>query len=181
MQLITTLHMYYNPITTIEDYSFDWLPQGGMVFMSTEHLYQLPKFLADISLFSIGTDVKDVKWTVRNDEVAGCFLESGFDCYKNKTGSGYVYECVPCSVGYYAKLFKYEMYHAPCTACPAGGFYQDKIGRDTERLDEIGCEKCNPGTFVPLKLSPGKKLKIAKYVLQELIKQNSLVFAHAVV
>ncbi|XP_072036411.1 uncharacterized protein [Amphiura filiformis] len=157
MQLITTLHMYYNPITTIEDYSFDLLARGGKVFMSTGHLYQLPKYLSDITLFSIGTDVEDVKWTVRNQQVADCFGESGFNCYENKTGHGYVYECVPCRVGYYAKHFKYEFYNAPCTACPSGGFYQDKIGQDTRMLDEIGCEKCNPGTFVPLKQSPGTK------------------------
>ncbi|XP_072037222.1 uncharacterized protein [Amphiura filiformis] len=157
MRSVTTLHMYYNPISTIDDNSFDWLAYGGKVYISSEHLYQWPICSPDIAIFFISTDAEDAKLTIENIEVFEAFEESGFDCYQTKTRSGNVWECVPCRVGYYAKHYKYAHFYAPCTSCPTGGFYQDKIGQDADNYDDMCCEKCNPGTFVPLKQSPGTK------------------------
>ncbi|KAJ8020125.1 hypothetical protein HOLleu_41991 [Holothuria leucospilota] len=37
-----------------------------------------------------------------------------------------------------------------CLPCPAGGFYQDKVGTVPNEAGDISCQICNPGTYVPL-------------------------------
>ncbi|XP_072049226.1 uncharacterized protein [Amphiura filiformis] len=148
---ITKLHMYYNPITKIEDDAFHWLANGGNVFISTEYLHQWPKYASNITISSVGTDVDDVKWTV-GVYVKRVLSQSGFNCSRNDDS---YWECVPCKVGYYTAT--YVGPEGQCIKCPAGGFYQDKIGQLAEDGEDLGCERCNPGTFVPLEDYPGTK------------------------
>ncbi|XP_022789971.1 putative leucine-rich repeat-containing protein DDB_G0281931 isoform X5 [Stylophora pistillata] len=70
----------------------------------------------------------------------------GFVC-KLTVGSVQDYLCNPCPLG------TYEGMQGTCTACPAGGFYQDELA-----YSGTGCKHCPLGHFVTLESTPGKAI-----------------------
>ncbi|KAL9986492.1 hypothetical protein ACROYT_G000647 [Oculina patagonica] len=68
---------------------------------------------------------------------------SGFRCKYNPESYYSRYNCSICMTGTKSNLADF------CVKCPAGGFYQDEMGR-------IDCKRCSTGTYVPEKDHPGK-------------------------
>ncbi|KAJ8020123.1 hypothetical protein HOLleu_41985 [Holothuria leucospilota] len=58
--------------------------------------------------------------------------------------SGGKIKCASCPSGTFGNKMRES-----CLPCPAGGFYQDKVGTVSDEFGDISCKLCNPGTYVP--------------------------------
>ncbi|KAJ8020122.1 hypothetical protein HOLleu_41983 [Holothuria leucospilota] len=73
------------------------------------------------------------------------FDGGGFDCGdKGDIISGGKTNCTSCPSGTFGNKIE-----SSCLPCPAGGFYQDKVGSVSDKAGGISCQTCNRGTYVP--------------------------------
>ncbi|KAJ8043314.1 Leucine-rich repeat-containing protein 15 [Holothuria leucospilota] len=137
------IHLYGNNITDITNDATKGLISQPTWFLSCELLQNLQASNITIKCFN-----HKFAPEIQVDEVISSRLKlEGFVCVKTniKRGPQTLFQCSLCKPGTYAKGDN------RCYRCPRGGFYQDAVGVKSSSVFEVGCKRCNNGTFVNFK------------------------------
>ncbi|XP_072014025.1 uncharacterized protein [Amphiura filiformis] len=144
---IEEVHIYQNPLTVIEEGSFDCLAENGSkVYYPVDYLQNIPHFPPSVEMSGVGDNINtfldalSFTWILERGMII-----SGFQC-KGST-------CVPCKPGTFGDGINYG-----CIRCPAGGYFQTRQAQVSMEVGGIGCDLCTNGTFVSPERAPGARI-----------------------
>ncbi|XP_072014021.1 uncharacterized protein [Amphiura filiformis] len=146
---ISKLHIYQNPLTVVEEGSFDCLAESGSkVYYPVEYLSEIPDFPSSVGMFGVGDNTNTL--FDENHMSFSYIMRAGME----KFGFQCNYpSCVPCKPG----TFGDGIYHG-CVSCPAGGYFQTRRAQISVEAGGIGCDLCTNGTFVSSERAPGARI-----------------------
>ncbi|XP_022789970.1 putative leucine-rich repeat-containing protein DDB_G0281931 isoform X4 [Stylophora pistillata] len=145
---IKLINLAYNPLRSISERAFSTTPDLQyliLVFTSIDVLSPNDLSGPRDLVIDLTPAQEVIIYNVSVPSQLGGFV-LGFVC-KLTVGSVQDYLCNPCPLG------TYEGMQGTCTACPAGGFYQDELA-----YSGTGCKHCPLGHFVTLESTPGKAI-----------------------
>ncbi|XP_071837044.1 uncharacterized protein [Apostichopus japonicus] len=140
---IQNIQAQRNPIRNISVEFLRGLKEDGEILLTCLGM--------SIPVMPYNIDISCVQKDFRTKIVTNQFFQMvslsqrGFDCTSVK-GIRLNCTCTACSLGTYTDM-SVDIYGV-CVPCPKGGFYQDDVGQFQPSANEIGCKKCNDGTFV---------------------------------
>ncbi|XP_078360657.1 uncharacterized protein LOC144644653 [Oculina patagonica] len=152
------LTLFYNPLGLLPLKIFNEMTSNVTLDISCRNLQALTPGLYTASIECAPSASYHV--LIYDDQTSFLegFIGSGFICNACQTTVWPHFKCKNCSFcmtgtystyNPYSHLHSYSKLSASCLQCPAGGFYQDEMGR-------YECKNCSIGTYVPEKDHPGK-------------------------
>ncbi|XP_065841315.1 uncharacterized protein [Oscarella lobularis] len=141
LRSIENLYLQGNPFEHMPRLVFNWFPHNATVYMRCSGTFEMPQFPPDTHL---QCTTKAAGIEMNFDQIMRPFVQQmGYTCKEKEVDffNARPIICSQCPVGT-------ESRQGQCTACPAGGFYQDTTGKRN-------CSKCVDGTYVSPEKQPG--------------------------
>ncbi|XP_072014022.1 uncharacterized protein [Amphiura filiformis] len=146
---INKVHIYQNPLSVIEEGSFDCLSESGSkVYYSVDYLPEIPHFPSSVEMFGVGDNINTYFNMYHMSFV--WLMERGMNMFGFQCNST---SCVPCKPGTYG-----DGIYMGCVSCPAGGYFQTRPAQISMEAGGIGCDLCTNGTFVSPERAPGARI-----------------------
>ncbi|XP_071950825.1 uncharacterized protein [Antedon mediterranea] len=133
------IYLFDNKLEKIGENAFSHMTENGTIYLNCGGLQSLPNGIEKHIKTICVTDNTEININIVGDILHYIDRGSGLAC-NSETGT-----CSLCKKGTYKLLS--NLNYKPCTKCPPGGFYQDKLGV-IERIDyNETCQKCPIGSF----------------------------------
>ncbi|XP_072014015.1 uncharacterized protein [Amphiura filiformis] len=146
---ISKLHIYQNPLSVIEEGSFDYLSESGSkVYYPVEYLSEIPYFPSSVRIFGVGNNINT--FFSANQMSFKYVMEAGMNKFGFQCNGS---SCVPCKPGTFG-----DGIDSGCISCPAGGYFQTRRAQISMEAGGIGCDLCTNGTFVSPERAPGARI-----------------------
>ncbi|XP_072048981.1 uncharacterized protein [Amphiura filiformis] len=146
---INKVHIYLNPLSVIEEGSFDCFSESGSeVYYPVDYLPEIPHFPSSVGMFGVGDNI-NTSFNVYHMSFVW-FIGRGMNSYGFKCN---ITSCVPCKPGTFG-----DGIHSGCVDCPAGGYFQTRSAQISMEAGGIGCNLCTNGTFVSPERAPGARI-----------------------